>query len=497
MLVLSLHEGHNASAAIAQDGRILAAVSEERFCRAKNFMGFPHQSIMYCLEEAGCEGNDLDRVVLVTRLLDPLVLHIRRSTHFTAADHIRQQYEYYARLHRGGDEAKVRNQYARSCNSFSSPSHYDFSSFDGFTTQKGDSEKYLEIRKKTVQDHLGVPEEKIILADHHHCHAAYAYGASSIREEKVLVFTADCIGDGLSATVWMVDERGIPTKIAETSEQMLGYVWRYVTLNLGLIPLQDEYKVMGLAPYGGSQGGEQVKKKFDEIFGFREDRWIRPRTFGHYFEIAQRLEGFRFDHIAAGLQTHTENSLANWVSYWARHTGIDKVIFSGGMALNVKVNAHLGRQKWLTNLEVPPGGSDESLPIGAGYLYSIPNSGNWADCLPLTNAYLGPNCCQIQTEEIKQKAHKAGFLIRNFHPDQVAELLAQGKIIGRCWGRMEFGPRALGNRSILARADQEYIRKKLNDKIKHRDWWMPFAPIMRADQAPGLIQNRNHSMGLL
>lgn len=489
MLVLSLHEGHNASAAIAQDGKILAAVSEERFCRAKNYMGFPYQSIMYCLEEAACKAEDLDWVVLVTRHLDPLVLHIARSTHFPASEHVRQQYDYFARLHRGEDEAEVRNQYAHSCNSFSRPTYYDFSSFGDFTTQQSDSERFLNIRKKAVQEYLGLSGEKVILADHHLCHAAYAYGASSIREEKVLVFTADCIGDGLSATVWMVDERGIPKKIDETADQMLGYIWRYVTLNLGLIPLQHEYKVMGLAPYGNGQGMKYVKKIFDDISSLQEGQWFRPGKFGHYFEVFRRLEGRRFDHIAAGLQTHTEECISKWISYWVRRTGIDKVIFSGGLALNVKVNAFLGRQDWLKKLEVPPGSGDESLPIGGAYLYSTRSLSNWSDYIPLTSAYLGSDCSQLQTEEIKQKARKTGLYMQASDPNQIADFLIQGGIIGRCCGRMEFGPRALGNRSILARADQEQIRKKLNDKIKHRDWWMPFAPIMRAREALRLIEN--------
>lgn len=489
MLVLSLHEGHNASAAIAQDGKILAAVSEERFCRDKNYMGFPYQSIVYCLEEVGCQADDLDRVVLVTRDLDPLVLFIARSTQFTTAEHVRQQHDYFARLHKGEEEAKVRNQYAFSCASFSKPNYYDFSSFGDFTTQKDDSKRFLGIRKKAIQDYLGLPEEKISLADHHLCHAAYAYGASSTRAEKVLVFTADCIGDSLSATVWMVDERGISTKIDETGHQLLGYIWRYVTLHLGLIPLQHEYKVMGLAPYGNKRGCLGAKKIFDDITSISEGQWLRPKTFKHYFELAKRLEGVRFDHIAAGLQMHTEECISSWMLYWVRRTGVNRIIFSGGLAMNVKVNAFLAKQNEVANLEVPPGSGDESLPIGAAYLYSTPDLSDWSAYLPFMNAYLGPACSLLEVQEVKQRAFEAGFNIQDADPHQVAELLARGWVVGRCSGRLEFGPRALGNRSILARADQENIRQKLNDKIKYRDWWMPFAPIMLRSQASELIRN--------
>lgn len=488
MLVLSLHEGHNASAAIAADGHIVAAASEERFCRQKNYMGFPYQAAMYCLKTAGCHFSDISKVVMVTRHIDPLVLMINRSTAFSALDHIRQQYDYFGQLQRGFDAIKIRNEYAASCKSFSFPEHYDLSSFDVFSDQLSDSENFFEVRKKTIQTCLQIPEEKIVLADHHQCHAAYAYGAYPLRKEPVLVFTADCIGDGLSATVWKVDANGNAEKIYRSADQLLGYIWRYVTLHLGMIPLEHEYKVMGLAPYGAKHSLE-VKSIFDDLSKVIGGKWRRPVRFGHYAEIARKLEGYRFDHIAAGLQAHTEERLSDWIAFWVKQTGIKKVVFSGGLAMNVKASAFIAKQNWIADFFVPPGPGDESLPLGACYLHSGTSQHNWSSFIPLDNAYLGPNCPSPEIQRVLEKATSEGFQVQQFQPELIAKLLADGKVVARCSGRMEFGPRALGNRSILARADQENIREILNNKIKHRDWWMPFAPVIRKNSTQELLSN--------
>ena len=134
----------------------------------------------------------------------------------------------------------------------------------------------------------------------------------------------------------------------------------------------------------------------------------------------------------------------------------------------------------LSSFHIPPGGSDESLPLGACYLVTRSHTGKWH---PLENAYLGPDTNPSSVKNIIQKSQQAGLYVMPDTPDVVAAFLANGGTVGRCCGRMEFGPRALGNRSILAKADDAAMVQKLNDQVKHRDWWMPFAPIVQASKA--------------
>lgn len=477
MITLSIHEGHNASASIALNGHIIAAAAEERFLQKKNFMGFPYYAIKYCLDEVGVNSEEIDKVIMVTRHIDPLVVNISRSTDFSVQDHIRQQREYFARLHAGEDEVTVRKEYALSCTTHSIPSFYDFSTFDSYSTQFNDAERFLDIRKNAIVQHLNVPIERIELTDHHTCHAAYAYCASSFRNESTLVFTADCIGDDVSATVWLVDAGGTPKLLQRTKNQMLGYLWRYVTLVLGMIPLQHEYKIMGMAPYGNKYS-LKVKGVLDKIEAIQHGEWMKPNKFGHYFEIRRLLEGWRFDQIAAGIQAHTENILSDWMRYWVEKTGVKVITFSGGLALNVKANTHLANQPWIEKFHIPPASSDESLPLGACYLNSLENANNWKTGIPLKNSYLGPNFDNKPLDTILEKYSNQDLKILDASPTEIAKLLAKGLTIGRCCGRMEFGPRALGNRSILARADKPEIKQKLNEQVKQRDWWMPFAPIV-------------------
>ncbi len=476
MLVLSLHEGHNSSAAIAYKGQIIAAAAEERFLKKKNFMGFPYHAIEYCLDEAGVSAKEVDKVAIVTRHIDPLVVNLSRSTAFSVQDHVRQQYEYYYRLHEGEDEVRIRKEYALSFRNHSTPEFYDFSAFGDYTTQLNDAEKFLKIRKNALIRHFNISIDKIELVDHHTCHAAYAYCAAPFRKEPTLVFTADCIGDNTSATVWLVNANSVPKLLQRTKNQILGYIWRYVTLVLGMTPLQHEYKVMGMAPYGNKYSSK-VKGIFDGLETIQNGEWIKPDKFGHYFEIRNKLEGWRFDQIAAGLQSHTEKLLLDWIRFWVEKTGINVVSFSGGLALNVKANTHLGNQPFIKKFHVPPAGSDESLPLGACYLSSLEGANNWKAAIPLNNSYLGPCFDKKPFQSFFEKYSDQEFRILDPSPVEVANQLANGLTLGRCCGRMEFGPRALGNRSILARADRLKIKQKLNEQVKRRDWWMPFAPI--------------------
>jgi len=493
MLVLGLHEGHNASASIAIDGRIVAAVAEERFTGLKNYMGFPLHAARYCLAAAGVDGNEVGAVAMVTRDIDPLIVRLRRSTAFSPRDHLDQQTDYYTRLRDGDEEATVRQEYAATA-----PSHrdevdgYDFSGFGLYRTRRDDCHRFLRTRCDAVVQHLDIPPERVRWVDHHTCHAAYAYGASVVREEPVLVFTADCVGDGSSATAWLVDGEGRHQELQRTGNQILGYVWRYAAIALGMVPLEDEQKLMGLAPYGdpGSDGSVASLASLQSVVG---GAWAAP-DFGHYRDVEARCRGLRFDRLCAGLQAITESCLASWMGYWVIRTGCRAAMFGGGLALNVKSNAVLARTTGLDRFLAPPGPDDQSLPVGACYHLSGP-SGSWARSVPLQHAYLGPDIDPADEAWAVERCRSAGHMVIPPCAVTVAKLLAAGRTVGRCAGRLEFGPRALGNRSILAPADDRVTVDLLNKQVKRRDWWMPFAPILRAADAPALLDAATPSTG--
>ena len=162
----------------------------------------------YCLQECGITPQDVDRVALVTKHIDPLVVCLHRSTEFSVLDHINQQYEYFARIRAGEDEVSIRRQYASSCASHRRPDYYDFSSFGGYQTQNEDANRFINIRFKALIDHFGFFTKTIAMGRPPRLSCCVCLAASPLQGKQALVFTADCTGDGASATVWMFDRSG-------------------------------------------------------------------------------------------------------------------------------------------------------------------------------------------------------------------------------------------------------------------------------------------------
>jgi carbamoyltransferase len=334
---------------------------------------------------------------------------------------------------------------------------------------------------------IGVAKERAEAVEHHLAHASAAYHTCPWQDEKVLVLTCDGAGDRLSATVNIGEHRAL-SRIATVSEHdSIGRLYALVTRYLGMAPLEHEYKVMGLAPYvsAGSRT-ESAARDFSSLFAFGADglSWKRregiPSMYAAYEFLKSRLAGMRFDTIAAGVQTFIEDMLVRWVSNAIRETGIGKVACAGGVFMNVKANLALLEIPEVEDLYVFPSCGDESNSIGAA-CHLAARAGERVQ--PLGALYYGEPITDRECQLVLEGEPKLRFRWERDIERVTAEKLAEGKIVARAKGAVEFGARALGNRSILARADSATAVREINEMVKNRDFWMPFAPSVLAERA--------------
>ena len=456
MRVLGVHDGHNASAALVIDGEIVAAVQEERFTREKNWMGVPRHAIEWALEYGGVAPSDLDHVAM-------------HGAQMPTPKNREQLLEEYRTIN-------SRGMRARRIGAAIGP------------VRKAYDARRREQRTREIAD-LGLPTDRLRFVDHHHAHAAAAYHGYGRYDEPVLVLTNDGAGDGLCATVNVGRDGRIERITSVPESESIGNIYAVVTFLLGMVPLEHEYKLMGLAPYASEKAAKQVFDDLDGIMRVDGMTWARerrfPPTYYSYAALRELFEYRRFDAICAGLQLWVEKMFVDWVGNCVRETGIRKLALSGGTFMNVKVNKLLGELDEVDDMFVFPSCGDESNSIGAAYATEA-EMGN-RHIPALRDLYLGPEA----TDEEIQRALPAG--LESYRPDdidrEVADLLARGEIVGRFAGRAEFGARALGNRSILADASRPDAVRVINDMIKSRDFWMPFAPAILDDRASDYLIN--------
>ena len=473
MLTLGIHDGHNATAALMQDGQLLAAVSEEKMTYKKNDMGFPQNAINECLKITGVKPEKIDLVAFSTINLPLNYLRIKREYSFTIRDWLNEQ-EYYwkPKIFAG----RINQEYLAKINEderFKTPQTY---SFDGIPYLLTDEENrfYLnKIRKGTLQKLYGIEPAKIREFRHHLCHQYYAYFGSPFRGEKTLIVTADGGGDGENGTVSIAENDKI-RNIASNNCSDLARIYRYITLILGMKIGEHEYKVMGLAPYATNYEIKKCDKVFKDVFHVPDlliEYKNRPPDLFFYFR--DNLADCRFDGIAGGVQIMVEEVGGEWLKKLTTKLNLARVVFSGGLSQNVKLNKVIGELDSVKEFYITASGGDESLAIGACYAaQKIQGQDHFQS---MEDNYLGPEPQQPEIEVALKKLtkYKITSPVTN---TEIARLLSQNLVIARLKGRLEFGARALGNRSILANPANREMVRKINNKIKFRDFWMPFAP---------------------
>jgi carbamoyltransferase len=480
MIVLGVSETHCATAAILRDGVIVGCASEERFTRLKNDAGYPRLAVDALLRELGLRAEQIDLVALAGRRAYAREW-MNRVLH--DADYARQYYGVRLQEPSAGLGKRARKLGAR---------------LGLVERARGKFTLSESERLGLVTGHLGVGRERILILDHHTCHGAAAYFGAPFAGAPALVLTNDNSGDGLCATA----SRGAGTSLerreaAASAPGSLGSFYSFVTLVLGMKFGEHEYKVMGLAPYAPAAAVDRAAAALGEVFGLVEDtpaRFAWRRAGARYRLLVESTLGLRFDAVAGGAQRIVEDTLLRWARLMRERHGGERLALGGGVFMNVKANMLLAAEEWVRDLFVFPSCGDESNAVGAaylGYLDLCARAGTAAAPAPFGPAYLGPSIEDAEIDALV-RARDLSSRHRVSEPsrmeERIADLLVSDGVVARCAGRMEFGARALGNRSILAHPGEPRVVGLINRMIKSRDFWMPFATsVLREREADYLV----------
>lgn len=470
---------HDAAAALLRDGVLIAAAEEERFSRVKHDYGFPKHAIRFCLDQAGIEGKDLDYVAFFEkpfRKFDRILMTTLQT-------------------------------YPQSWKVFRE-------SMISWMIDK------LWVGT-TLQTELGISKEKLLFCEHHLSHAASAYLCSPFEESAIL--TVDGVGEWVTTTYGI--GRGNDIRLLKQIEfpHSIGLLYSAFTAFLGFEVNEGEYKVMGMAPYGVPRYVDKVWKlvqqnpdgsfsldmdyfsfhhstdqtysrKFVTLFGEPRPSKLQfftrgtgfPKYFGsppaNYNELCDLNQ--HYADVAASIQRVTEELLLNMANHLHRETGLKRLCIAGGVGLNSVANARILKETPFEQLFVQPAAGDAGGALGAA-LWAYNSLLGKPRSFTMRHAHWGRSNSDA---EIGDFLKRSGIPFQHFEDDDelldhVVLGLMQGKVVGWSQGRFEWGPRALGNRSILADPRNPEMKDIVNAKIKFREPYRPFAPSVLAESA--------------
>jgi carbamoyltransferase len=479
MYILGIHDGHNGSAILLRDGRVVAGVQEERPRGVKNAMGMPKAAIHDVLEQAAITPADVDLVALSG-------LH---SGEYIDVDQCPNPSEQIVKWYQAKYDQTPFNL-RRLIRPLVPQSIYELVKGNG-----------IREKRMAAVTSMGFPRERIRLVEHHTAHASSAYYGWGKLDEPVLVLTNDGMGDDICATVSIGKDDRLDRIAAVPCDESVAEIYALTTFLMGMVPLEHEYKLMGIAPYASTSRSEKLSQELSGLITFDRNgglTWMRTNGFPPlslaYHQLEKMFRRQRFDHICGGVQLFVERFLTRWVTNAVAQTGIRKIACSGGIFMNVKANKLLLELEAVEDMFVFPSCGDETNAVGAAYwVYAqeCHRNGRAVDIEPLSDLYWGRS---FSDDFIEQAISEYPFTdkVKVETPQdielQVAKLLASGRVVARCSGRMEFGARALGNRSILANPADSNVVKIINEMIKQRDFWMPFAPSVAAERARDYIR---------
>ncbi len=469
MYVIGLHDGHNAAVALFKDQELLFALQEERISREKNASGFPQEALAYTLDYHNLKLSDIDKFMLVSN-------HMLIDEETSTREKVMQRYE------EGGTLTRRIKDTLR------------------FTPLYNIWKRRLKKKKLDILHHHGIPPAKVEIVEHHTAHANTAYFCSHFdNQSPILVITADGGGDRLSATINIAQEGQVKRQQSIPDTDSLGRLYSGVTYHMGMVPNEHEYKLMGLAPYAKKEEYRPLLQKFYNILAFEDPndlvwkRQLKRTTFQILPYLEKILKRQRFDKIAGALQAYTEYMLTELIRRNLNYYETSKVALSGGLFMNVKVNKEIMELPEVEDLFIMPSCGDETNAIGAAlHHWTQQSSITKNDIPPLQDSIcIGPSISSNSSLKQKLTEYEDDYHIEQ--PDdiheKVGQLLADNKVVARVRGRMEFGARALGHRSILANPDSYENVRLINEMIKERDFWMPFAGSMLEEDADQYLKN--------
>jgi len=458
---------HDSAATILVDGKIIAAAQEERFTRKKHDPSYPYNAIEFVLNYANIKLNDVDQVIFFEKP-------------FLKFERLLETYVAFAPK-----------------------------GFKSFCMAMPVWLKNKLFQKKMLFDELKrhdknfKDDKKIYFSDHHLSHAASAFFPSPFKE--AIVLTADGVGEWATTTVAIGKANNLEIKKEIHFPHSLGLLYSAFTYYTGFKVNSGEYKLMGLAPYGVPIYEDKIINKLIDIkedgsfhldqtyFNYATGLTMTNKKFNNLFgqnprdSKKEKLTQFHMD-IAASIQKVTEDIMIKLVKSLKKEFNISNLCLAGGVALNCVANGKILKEKIFDNIWVQPAAGDAGGSLGAALaLWHIEENNPRVASLTddMQGSYLGPEYTQKQIENELDKMG-AVYEVKNEEDllSQTAEDLSSGEAIGWFQGRMEFGPRALGNRSILGDPRSSKIQKNLNLKVKYRESFRPFAPsILKEDLA--------------
>lgn len=459
--ILGVSTTHDSGSTLVQDGEIVAAVNEERFNRTKHYGYLPLESIRYCLDTAGVTTADLDTVAVPSEVL-------RADARLLLDTDI--------------DTTNV--------------SQSSLSLFKKLTRESVETIRHASERSTRIPDYARTVSfsdtTNVSLVNHHEAHAATAYYCCG--HDDALVVTLDGLGDRLSGTVWHGHDGRLENHKQWNRTGSLGWFFGIVTQALGWWIGNGEGKTMGLASYADPDPGAKdalgkILPEYDngdlaDGYNFSQSASWEVHDTHHWSfeEEADYVTGIIEEHgreeTAAAAQELLEEQVVDIIGSWLDRTGADVLATAGGVFLNVQVNQRILETFDLDDYFIFPNAGDGGLPTGAA-LSAYRHGADDYRPFNLTDPYFGLDVTNSVPEVFEDR------LLEYSRPDDIvercADLLADGNIVAWCQGRMEYGPRALGNRSILIDPTQDDSMDRVNKRVKFRDSWRPFAPSIKEE----------------
>jgi len=462
MLTLGINysQMHDSSACIVRDGELLFAVAEERISRQKHDSRFPQLAIQACLEFARVGAEQLDEVCFGWQTAGPV-------------------YRHDLKLYALGKWPITYLNVLNSTRHFASMWH-----------QESGARRFAQ--------QFGAARARMRFVDHHLAHAISAYAFSGFEDSAVVVM--DGRGAWEATSIWHGSKGRLQHVLTIPFPDSVGFFYSEFTAYLGFQRNSDEWKVMGLAPYGEP--------------GIKLDAFIDPQA-EPYRVYARRLFGngngafssltpllgparaseseidARHKNIAYAVQDACELAMMSVVRMAVEKTRSRNLCLAGGVALNSKGNGKIAASGLVDKIFVQPAASDDGVALGAALAPYLESGGSLPNHA-MRHAYLGP-AFDDPAIESALRTYKLSYTRVNDPAATAAELLSQGKILGWFQGRMEFGPRALGSRSILADARDPEMNAKVNNAVKFREWWRPFAPSLKKEAASEYLESATDS----
>jgi carbamoyltransferase len=454
---------HDSAAALVKDGKIIAAAQEERFTRKKHDAGFPGNAVAYCLDEAAMTFDDVDFVAFYEK---PLLTFNRLVE--TYLSYVPRGFPSFVKSIPIWVKEKV-------------------------------FQKSLLLKGLTALDRGAIPADKLLFGFHHHSHAASAFYPSPFDEAAILVM--DGVGEWATATFGVGHGNKIELRREIRFPHSLGMLYSAFTYYLGFKVNEGEYKVMGLAPYGEPK---YVQEILDNLIDVKDDGSFHMNMDFFNYCTGLTMTNSRFDElfggpprqpeapltkremdIARSVQVVTEEVVLRLCRSLHEETGLRNLCMAGGVALNCVANGRILREGPFDEIWIQPAAGDAGGALGVALaidheIGGVERVANGADTMQ--GAYLGP---AFDASRISADLAKYGAVTHEYDDDTLFETivgaLTDEKVVGWFQGRMEFGPRALGNRSILGDARSPAMQRMINLKIKYREGFRPFAPAVAAE----------------